>query len=144
DSFTIIKNEGPGPAVGPFSGLPEGATLLLAGRTFRITYRGGTDGQDVVLNPVATLPTITTVVGSANPSVYGQPVTFTATVAPAGPGVGGVPTGTVQFQIDGVNLGAPVPLSAGQATSVSLPAPAPGPHTVVALYSGGGLFLASS
>ena len=143
DSFTIIKNESPGPVVGQFHRLPEGATLTLDGRTFKITYEGGTDGQDVVLNAVATLPTVTTVVASTNPSVYGQPASFTATVAPAGLG-GGVPTGTVQFQVDGANFGAPVPLAAGTATSGSLGTMAPGPHTVTALYSGGGLFLASS
>ena len=40
----------------------------------------------------------------ANPSVYGQSVTFTATVASNPPG-SGTPTGTVQFQIDGTNFG---------------------------------------
>ena len=42
----------------------------------------------------------------ANPSVYGQSVTFTATVAANPPG-SGTPTGTVQFQIDGTNFGPP-------------------------------------
>jgi hypothetical protein len=143
DSFTIIKNESPGPVVGLFDGLPEGATLTLAGRTFAITYEGGADGQDVVLNAVANLPTVTTVAGSANPSVYGQAVTFTATVAPAATG-GAVPTGTVQFQVDGANFGAPVPLSAGTAISASLATLAPGMHTVTAVYSGDGRFLAST
>jgi large repetitive protein len=59
--------------------------------------------------------TTTTLTSSVNPSVNGQSVTFTATVAPAS-GVT-VPTGTVQFLIDGVNFGA--------AVSVSSCAPAP-------------------
>ena len=40
--------------------------------------------------------TTTSVVSSANPSVYGQPVTFTATVTANAPG-SGTPTGTVTF-----------------------------------------------
>jgi hypothetical protein len=64
-------------------------------------------------------------------------------VAPSTPS-GGVPTGTVQFQVDGADFGAAVPLSAGMATSDSLATLAPGPHTVVALYSGDGSFLESS
>jgi len=56
-----------------------------------------TGGQTV--KPV--LKSTSTVVGSSlNPSVYGQSVTFTATIT----GAGGTPTGTVQFKIDGSNL----------------------------------------
>jgi hypothetical protein len=141
DSFTIVKDLGPGPTPGHFDGLPEGATLTLDGRAFRITYRGGASGQDVVLSAV-TRSTITTVSGSPNPSVYGQPVTFTATVAAANPGAG-VPTGSVQFQIDGVNFGAPVPLAAGRATSAATATLPAGAHTVTALYSGDATFLPS-
>lgn len=39
-----------------------------------------------------------------NPSSFGQNVTFTATVARQG---GGAVSGTVQFQADGADLGAP-------------------------------------
>ena len=37
-----------------------------------------------------------TLTSSANPSILGHPVTFTATVAAAS----GTPTGSVQFQVD--------------------------------------------
>jgi hypothetical protein len=56
--------------------------------------------------------TTTTVASSLNPSVYGQSVTFTATVADVASGSTGTPTGSVQFSIDSVAYSAPVPLSA--------------------------------
>jgi hypothetical protein len=84
----------------------------------------------------------TGVAASVNPSILKQAVTFTATVsAPAG--ATEVPTGTVQFQVDGVNVGAPVTLSGGQA-SFSLSSLAVGPHTITALYSGDDCFFTGS
>jgi hypothetical protein len=78
------------------------------------------------------LTTVTAVTSSANTSILGQAVTFTATVSG-----GGNATGTVQFQVDGINLGAPVNLIADTATisTTSLPV---GPHTIAAIYSGDG------
>ena len=80
---------------------------------------------------------LTAVTSSSNPSVYGQSgVTFTATVTNA-PGSSGTPTGTVQFQINGVNFGSAVTLSGGSATSGALPTTLPaGNYTVTAVYSG--------
>src|SRR5260370_219664 len=43
----------------------------------------------------------TAVTASANPAVFGQAFTFTATVSAVSPGVG-TPTGTVTFTVDGV------------------------------------------
>ncbi len=61
------------------------------------------------------------VASSANPSVYGQAVTFTITVTPAAPG-GGIPTGTltqITNQTTGQSLiTAPLTLSGGKATLV--------------------------
>jgi probable HAF family extracellular repeat protein len=48
--------------------------------------------------------TTTTVSSDTNPSVFGQSVTFTATVAADSPG-GGTPTGTVTFYDNGVPIG---------------------------------------
>ena len=54
------------------------------------------------------------VAGSTLPnSTYGQSIRFTATVSGGGP----VPTGTVQFILDGTNFGGPVALVNGSATS---------------------------
>jgi hypothetical protein len=64
-------------------------------------------------------PTIN-VTSNANPSVYGQEVRVTATVFD-GEVTNPVTAGTVQFVVEGVEQGAPVPLSAtGTATSVPL------------------------
>jgi autotransporter-associated beta strand protein len=76
--------------------------------------------------------TTTTVSASVNPSVVGQSVTLTATVAAQAPGTG-TPTGTVTFTVDGTVL-APVALSNGQA-SVNQTFTAAGSHTVTASYS---------
>jgi len=79
---------------------------------------------------------------SANPAFSGQPLTYTAVVAPVAPGAGTI-TGTVQFAVDGVNLGDPVPVTGGQAVS-----PASnqlvGAHTITANYSGDANFAGQS
>src|SRR5205823_4279635 len=86
--------------------------------------------------------TSTAVSSSVNPSVFGQSVTFTATVSASSPG-SGTPGGTVQFKIDGSNYGSPVSLSGGTA-SVSDSSLTVGNHTVSADYSGGSSFNGSS
>src|SRR5581483_9542248 len=59
-------------------------------------------------------PTTTTSIASSQaPSVYGQGVTWTATIAKVDGGVPthtppGTPTGTVQFVVDGSSYGSPV------------------------------------
>jgi hypothetical protein len=82
-------------------------------------------------------PAYSTVVlsSSASPAVWQASVTFTATVAPVPPGAG-TPTGAVQFQIDGVNFGAPVLLVNGAATSGSINSLTAGSHTITASYLG--------
>ncbi len=82
---------------------------------------------------LAPAATTTGVTSSADPSVFGQPVTFTATVSTAGLGT---PTGNVQFFEDGNPIGAPVALNAsGQAqlTTSALPV---GSHVITAQYAG--------
>lgn len=78
--------------------------------------------------------TTTTVESSMNPSVGGQPVTFTATVTP-NTSTSTTPTGTVQFVVDGSNFGAPVAMSNGMA-QISTSTLSAGNHTVTAQYSG--------
>jgi hypothetical protein len=83
-------------------------------------------------------PTVT-VASTANPSVYAQPVTLTATVTP--PGLG-TPTGTITF-MDGTATLAVVSLVNGQASfcTASL---ARGNHAISAVYSGDSNFTSSS
>jgi hypothetical protein len=79
------------------------------------------------------------VISSGSPSGLGQGVTFTATVS----GVlanSPTPTGTVQFEVDGVNVGSPVPLTAGGTAGYTTTMLAVGRHTITALYLGDGNF----
>jgi uncharacterized repeat protein (TIGR01451 family) len=70
---------------------------------------------------------------SANPAQSGDPLTFMAAVS--GPPVDS-PSGTVQFQVDGANLGSPTALSGASATSPSAAGIAIGLHRITAIYSG--------
>lgn len=114
----------------------------LAHGSYRIAATGfpTVDGQ-TVLTDVTTVSTATSVASSVNPSVYGENVTFTATVSPTSGTA--TPTGSVQFQIDGVNAGSPVALSGGTAqigrSNLSI-----GNHTVSAVYSPGAGFTGST
>lgn len=135
--FTIIATTAG--VSGTFNGLPENADIFLNGLRFKISYLAD-GGTDVTLTRVQA-STTTSLVSSVNPSVFGQNVTFTATVTPNG-GATGTPTGTVTFVID---AGAPqvVALVNGTA-SISTASLAVGPHSVVATYNGDVDFATSS
>lgn len=83
--------------------------------------------------------TTTTVATSANPAVFAQSITFTATVAAAS----GTPTGTVQFYVDGAAFGTPLSLSNDTAVTHTS-ALAVGLHPITATYSGNSYFNVSS
>jgi hypothetical protein len=85
----------------------------------------------------------TAVSASVNPTVFGQPVTFTATVTAVSPGAG-LPTGTVQFKANGVNLGSAVALLGGSASSAVVSSLAVGATPVTAVYGGDGSFNTST
>src|SRR5207302_4237269 len=84
-----------------------------------------------------------TVVAAPSPSVFGQPVTFSVTITALGPGAG-TPTGTVQFAVDSVNVGRPVGLTGGVATSPPDSGLAVGDRTITAPYSGDPSFAAGT
>jgi len=129
DSLAIITNVTG--ISGRFNGLPEGAYVSLgAGRTFKITYQGGS-GSDVVLRYVD--DTSTTLTSSSNPSSPGQSVTLTATVAPIRVG-GPTPTGTVTFKDGATTLGTGT-LVNGVAT-FSTAALTTGSHTLTSVFDG--------
>ena len=82
--------------------------------------------------PGTSVATTTTVQSSEDPSKLGDLVTFTATVSPA---LGTImPTGTVQFSIDGTALDNPATLNNGSAT-LTTSALGVGSHTVTAAYT---------
>src|SRR5206468_1477856 len=78
--------------------------------------------------------TTTTVTSSKNPSVFGESVTFTATVRSVARGAG-TPRGTVQFKDNGTAIGTPVDLTDGTAIK-STSTLTVGDHTITAEYSG--------
>ncbi len=101
-------------------------------------YDGMVINPVIVVNQEADSATTTTVTSSNNPRVYGQAVTFTATVSAVGPGM---PTGTVTFYDGAANL-ATVALSGGTAnytTSTFLA----GNHGISADYNGATFFVTS-
>lgn len=79
---------------------------------------------------------------SSNPAFSGAPITYTAVVAPVAPGAGTI-TGTVQFAVDGVDLGGPVPVVGGQAVS-PVSNQQVGSHNITANYSGDSNFAGQS
>ena len=89
---------------------------------------------------IAKAGTTTSVSSNSNPSVYSQFITFTATVG----STAGTPTGSVQFKVDGHNLGAPVTLSGGMVTSPSTWSLTVRSHSVTAVYAATTDFAAST
>ena len=95
---------------------------------------------------VAPFSTTTAVTSSANPSVFGQPVTFTATVSSAG----GTPTGNVQFFDGATPIGAATALNGAGQVTLSTSALTVGSHAITAQYvgatvgAGGGGFAGST
>jgi hypothetical protein len=110
------------------------ATLGVGSHTLTAVYGGNasyTTSTSTSLNQVVNKAnTITTVTGPTT-SVFGQTLTFNATVS--GGGVG-TPTGQVQFRVDGTNLSTPVTLSGGNATSPTVSGLAVGSHSLTAEY----------
>jgi hypothetical protein len=83
----------------------------------------------------------TALAASLNPSTYGSPVTFTATVTGTGP----TPAGTVTFKEGSTSLGAGTLDGSGVATFVISTLPVAGsPHSITAVYGGDGNFGSSS
>jgi hypothetical protein len=130
---------GPMPVAG---GQADSAPTVPGGgaHTLTATYSGDShfDGSKGKLAYIVRPdPTQVALTASAASSQPGAAVSFDATVAaPALPDGGPAPTprGEVQFRVDGVDLGAPVALVGGAATSPPDPDLAPGHHRVVARY----------
>jgi hypothetical protein len=118
----------------------EGAAIDPVTGDFLFSTFGGANRVIQVRGFVPPLaPTTTVVTPSANPSTFGQSVTFTATVT------GASATGTVTFQDNGTNIAGCVgiALAAGRATCTTSTLTV-GSHTIVASYSGDSANAASS
>ncbi|MBW4040266.1 MAG: hypothetical protein HIU91_15695, partial [Acidobacteria bacterium] len=121
------------------NGSASATISTLGAGTYPITavYSGSTEyassTSNTVIEVVNGAPTTTTLASSLNPSTFGQPVTFTATVAaPQSPTQ---PTGTVTFLDGSATLGS-APLSASSLTQFTTSNLAVGSHSITALYTG--------
>jgi hypothetical protein len=106
-------------------------------------YLSLVEGIRVYRATVQTAATTTSVGSPVNPSVFGQSLTLTATVSPQSSG-SGTPTGTIQFQVDGNNMGNPVRVSSSGTASFTISNLPVGTHTFSASYSGDRNFTAST
>ncbi len=115
-------------------------SLLPGDHTVSVSYSGDDNfnaSSTTFTQHVDKAQTTTALSSSVNPSVFGQPVSFTADVDVVAPGTG-TPTGTVTFSIDSGAIVQLVPIN-GSGVAVSDPLLLPvGPHTVAATYSGDG------
>ena len=117
------------------------STLSVTSHSITAVYNGDssftTNTSSALSQVVNKSDTTATLTSSTNPTVFGQAVVFTATIAPAGPGAG-TPTGTVTFK-DGATALSTNTLSAGQVnyTNASLSV---GSHSLTAVYNGDGNF----
>ena len=105
-----------------------GIVNALAAGTTTLTATGGNVSGSASLNVIILASTTVTLTSSANPSAYGSPVTFTATVTPT------TATGTVTFTDGSTTLGTGT-ISSGTAT-YSTSALAVGSQSITASYGG--------
>jgi hypothetical protein len=153
-SGTVTFNDG-GTALGTATLDNNGkATFTTSGltvgtHTLTATYAGDNNflsstasGSGAVTQVVNQSATATTISSSANPSVFGQSITFTAVVS-ASAGGAGIPSGTVTFTDGSVSLGS-VPLDNTGHAALSLSTLAVESHSITASYSGSASFVASS
>jgi len=127
------------PALGTVPTIGQQVLSVIFTPTDTTDYYAATTSVNLTVNQAAT----TTAVTSSNSSAsLGQAVTFTATITPV---TGSGENGTVQFQIDGGNLGSPVALALnGNTASYTTQTLAAGTHTITAIYSGDGSFTGST
>jgi len=149
-SFTVTASGYPTPAISQSGTLPTGVTFVnngdgtatLAGTpapgtagsyplTITASNASGIDASQNFTLTVQKTAAAVSVTADINPSVFGQAVSFTATVT----STAGTPTGVVQFTLNGGNLGAPVALADGIAT-FTVTSLVTGLHTIGAAYDG--------
>jgi hypothetical protein len=107
--------------------------------TGSVVFSGsGVVPQSILLTGSATSsPTTITLTTNVNPALAGQPITYTAVVAPAGLGT---PSGTVAFDMGGASFSTQT-LAPGSATAIAATAALPtGADSITAAYSGSANF----
>jgi hypothetical protein len=163
DTVTLTATVSPAPAAGSvqfsIDGVPAGGPVAISGGSAALvtaTLAPGTHDIDAeftgsqnfapstgeLTQTVALVPSTTTLANTPGSPNAGALFTLTATVT--GVPSGSSPTGTIQFAINGANVGSPVPVSLLGTASLNTPAPAAGTHFATAAYSGDPEYLPSS
>ena len=139
----ILLNNGHG-SFQPAQSFADGSPSSLAvgdfngdGKPDVVTVSGG--NVSVLLNKGLVEPTQTVVSASANPSIAGNAVQLMATVT----GVGGTPTGSVQF-FDGANSIGQATLASNGVATLTVSDLAAGAHSITATYGGSDGFFGST
>jgi hypothetical protein len=120
------------------------SALSVGSHSIKFTYNGNKNynshTSSALTQTVNQASTTTAISSSANPSSFGQTVTFTATVTAS---TSGTPTGTVTFKDGGTTLGTGTLNSSGQATFATSSL-AVGSHSITAVYGGDSNHLGST
>ena len=124
-AHVVPTNHSSGSITVQLSGGTHIISVVYAGLDF--PSRGGPLTQNVTAATSATMVTST-----VNPSVFGQPVTFTAAVSSS---CSGSVAGSVQFQADGSDLGGPQPVDSSGHASIIASSLSVGNHPVTAVFT---------
>ena len=124
--------------------VPAGGVVVTRDGAHTLTVSDTSGHIQTQAFAISTAQTTTTVSSNANPSLVGQPVTYTATVSPSSPGAGS-PPGRVEF-VDGPAVipgCGQVPL-AGSTATCQVTYTSPSQHRITATYLGGGGVIGST
>ncbi len=137
-AITLISGSATSAAITNFGGGTHIITAVYSGDASFFTSTSSAVSQVVTLLPRTT----TALTSSVNPSLFGQSITFTATVAAVLPAAGNA-TGYVLFFDNGIGLTFAI-LSAGTATTAAISNFGVGTHNITAVYSGDASFVTST
>jgi len=141
NSFTILTNGGTLSMA--FTNLTAGNRVTLVGNP-NATFLVVTTATKVILtNYTVAVATTNALTASANPSVYGQSVTFTATLMTNGVTAGNA-TGNYVFYVDNVPVATNALTSGSASYSNSGLTVAGSPHTIQVVYLGDPNYLTST
>ena len=143
----------------PYSGATGDVTVAAIGYSAGTGYdqASGWGSMDVgnlvadwmlatTVAPATPVASVTTLTSSSSSAAQGTAITFSASVASGAASGTAVPSGSVQLEVDGENIGSPVMLTLGAATfqSYSTTGLDVGSHTFSAVYSGDGNYNGST